>query len=545
MRGRPEVIDSKGCSRLFVGTSSSLPSFSRFEPISPASSIVSQSPMVIPPTRPFAGLVICVTGLSKEARKQVMDATERLGGQYSPNLHSQCTHLVVQSYGGRKFEHALKHGSRNGLYIVTLGWFVDSVRRNVRLSEAHYTVKHVGEADGHYDELNRLFGFTGTENSCFPVGILENFKQSNMMEGPNKSYYGRESRESMEESTLSGHSIFIDSEISDELRTKVVKAAVGEGATIFDEWYVGCSASHVVCEGPSIRKYIGHSNTCVTPLWILKTAKERHKQNLCHISADMARHIGVMLENFQSGIAWGEVIKVDDCPIDALISRRSKLSHEERKQIVELAKVGVRNRRGRYMHRYQIPIRQITSSSLLDAICWTISEPTSTVSIYADSRRGEDISEDHVCSFSDAGNGRDSEASFVNFSRPLTDSEKNDLIFKHHFLTILFPVDRFGEIGPFSRTFFSDKGFTCLQVLDHIYAFYQENMSAPEVEVAIHTDSRHADRIRSVYSSNETEEGDYIGFKRIDFLGSRKSFEMLKRVSGDNNNNVYELLIRA
>lgn len=31
-----------------------------------------------------------------EARKQVMVATERLGGQYSPNLHPQCTHLVVQ-----------------------------------------------------------------------------------------------------------------------------------------------------------------------------------------------------------------------------------------------------------------------------------------------------------------------------------------------------------------------------------------------------------------------------------------------------------------
>jgi hypothetical protein len=25
-----------------------------------------------------------------------MEATERLGGQYSPNLHPQCTHLVVQ-----------------------------------------------------------------------------------------------------------------------------------------------------------------------------------------------------------------------------------------------------------------------------------------------------------------------------------------------------------------------------------------------------------------------------------------------------------------
>lgn len=31
-----------------------------------------------------------------EARKQVMEATEKLGGQYSPHLHPQCTHLVVQ-----------------------------------------------------------------------------------------------------------------------------------------------------------------------------------------------------------------------------------------------------------------------------------------------------------------------------------------------------------------------------------------------------------------------------------------------------------------
>ncbi|KAF9617918.1 hypothetical protein IFM89_039170 [Coptis chinensis] len=32
-------------------------------------------------------------------------------------------------YGGRKFEHARKHGLRNDLYVVTLGWFVD-VRKN-------------------------------------------------------------------------------------------------------------------------------------------------------------------------------------------------------------------------------------------------------------------------------------------------------------------------------------------------------------------------------------------------------------------------------
>lgn len=70
-------------------------------------------------------------------------------------------------------------------------------------------------------------------------------------------------------------------------------------------------------------------------------------------------------------------------------------------------------------------------------------------------------------------------------------------------------------------------------------------MSGHEIEAAIHTDSRHADRLRSVYASKESTEQESVTFRRIDFLGSRRSFEMLKRVSGDNNSNVYELLIRA
>lgn len=80
---------------------------------------------------------------------------------------------------------------------------------------------------------------------------------------------------------------------------------------------------------------------------------------------------------------------------------------------------------------------------------------------------------------------------------------------------------------------------------DVCYILFQEDMSGQEIGAAIHTDSRHADRLRSAYSSKETSVHGYVIFKRIDFLGSRKSFEMLKRVSGDNNSNVYELLIRA
>ncbi|XVF48785.1 hypothetical protein PTKIN_Ptkin03bG0216600 [Pterospermum kingtungense] len=97
---RVEVVNSKGCSRLFVGfPSSSVPSFrsfQSFEPMSPASTSLASEPSTVRSTGPFSGLVICVTGLSKEARKQVMEATERLGGRYSPSLHPQCTHLVVQ-----------------------------------------------------------------------------------------------------------------------------------------------------------------------------------------------------------------------------------------------------------------------------------------------------------------------------------------------------------------------------------------------------------------------------------------------------------------
>lgn len=77
------------------------------------------------------------------------------------------------------------------------------------------------------------------------------------------------------------------------------------------------------------------------------------------------------------------------------------------------------------------------------------------------------------------------------------------------------------------------------------FVLLQENMSVYEIEAAIHTDSRHADRLRAAYCSKETAECGFVVFKRIDFLGSCKSFEMLKRVNGENNSNVYQLLIRA
>nr|KYP45629.1 DNA topoisomerase II-binding protein 1 [Cajanus cajan] len=541
--GRVEVVSGKGCSRLF---SSSLPSFRGLQPLEPMSPV--SSSVAVPSTAPFAGLVICVTGLSKEARNQVMEATERLGGQYSPNLHPQCTHLVVQIsfhkyiFAGRKFEHALKHGAKSGLFVVTLGWFVDSVKKNVRLTESHYRVKSYGDNNMHFDNFRLLAEYTNAENHCLPARIHQT-KQANSVEELQR-FSGRESIRNSD-STLSGCSIYVDPGISSELQNKVIETVSREGASLVEQWFVGCNVSHVVTEGTSIQRYIGYSSNLITPLWILKTAKEKYAQRLVHMSVDLAKQVGLMLEDIRSGNSGKEVMKrkvSDNVP-----DNESEFGYEERQQIVNSAKNGVRNRRGRRMQTCQTPIRPITPNNLLDSISWSISEPTSTASIYTDSFSVEDPSENHTTPiFFDAkGDGKDSEASFSNSTRPLTESEKSELIFKNHFLTILFPVDRFAEMGPSSRTFFSHNGFTCLQVLDHIHAFYQENMPRQEIEVAIHSDSRHADRLRSVYSSRETAERGYVMFKRVEFLGSRTSFEMLKRVTGDNNSNVYELLLRA
>ncbi|OIT36533.1 hypothetical protein A4A49_29652 [Nicotiana attenuata] len=307
--GRVEVVSSKGCSKLLVDFSSSfrgIPSYS-LEPLimSPASSasVMSESTVTTRSNDPFYGLVICVTGLSKEARKQVMEATERLGGKYSPHLHPQCLLPglvflnVYYSFCGRKFEHASKHGSKNGLLVVTLAWFVDSVRRNVRLSESLYSVKGVGQGGLSVDDIDGLVQRASRQHSCLPVVLPENSKQADMIEEP-LMHAEREPKRR----TLLGHTFYVDGDVSDELRSKVIESAAAEGASLVDRWFVGCGASHVVCEGNSIQKYLGHSSNIVTPLWVLKSAKEKRLQRLVHMSADLARQTGALLDSIQNTI---------------------------------------------------------------------------------------------------------------------------------------------------------------------------------------------------------------------------------------------------
>lgn len=45
------------------------------------------------------------------------------------------------------------------------------------------------------------------------------------------------------------------------------------------------------------------TNDVPQPLWVLKTAKEKRVQRLVHISTDLARHVGTVLENVQSDLS--------------------------------------------------------------------------------------------------------------------------------------------------------------------------------------------------------------------------------------------------
>ncbi|KAI3754806.1 hypothetical protein L1987_54597 [Smallanthus sonchifolius] len=87
-----KAVTKKSHSRLLVDITCKLGT-SSFRGLQSSMSPATSSSSVSNLRSPFSGLIICVTGLSKEARKQVMDATERLGGQYSPHLHPRCTHL--------------------------------------------------------------------------------------------------------------------------------------------------------------------------------------------------------------------------------------------------------------------------------------------------------------------------------------------------------------------------------------------------------------------------------------------------------------------
>lgn len=552
---RAQVVLSVGCLKV-AHTLPPAPLFNGSRTASPLSASDAASTIA---RGPFHGLVICVTGLSKDARKQVQEATMRMGGQYSPDLHSQCTHLVVQSFSGRKYEHALKHGLKRGLYVVTLVWFVNCIKQNDRLDESLYNVRSLVNIGAPLHELSHVIKVTSLEHSCLPATPQHEMKALSLAAAQLPPQMLQ--KELITQGGLfSGMCFYVDMDSSNEFQSKIVEIVAKEGAAFVDHWFIGSEATHVVCEGGLMLKYLGFNVNLVTPFWVMKSVKERHLQRLVQLSADLARHVSVLLDASQNGHCVEDAHDFHERKVPALCGPDDEWSLEsqvqQREEKMNAAKASVRRRRGPRMQPCRTLPRPITPSILLETVCWSITEPPSAAHFYMDSSgdsmlgiENEMLDKSSIL-YNIQEDGEDALTlrgipEHAIYTRPMSESEKKEVVFKGSFLTVLFPIDRFAEIGPSSRTFFNEKGFCRQDIIELIWAFYQEYMTPGEVEVALYSDSKHADKLRTAYASKETISLGHVPIRRYEFLGSRKSFEGLKRSGRENTSQVYELWLVA
>lgn len=89
----------------------------------------------------------------------------------------------------------------------------------MRLSESLYSVKHAGEDGMPLRELNQLIGLSGSEKSCLPLGFFEDEKSLSTI----WRHHLQSSRKELRTggAVLSSDCIYVDSDISTELRKKV------------------------------------------------------------------------------------------------------------------------------------------------------------------------------------------------------------------------------------------------------------------------------------------------------------------------------------
>ncbi|XP_051124524.1 uncharacterized protein LOC127246914 isoform X2 [Andrographis paniculata] len=87
---------------------------------------------------PFSGLIICVSGIPADERKEIEKLAVQHGGSYSGELTKRCTHLICDAPEGDKYKVAKRWGH---ISIVTRKWFHQSIARKACLNEESYPVQ--------------------------------------------------------------------------------------------------------------------------------------------------------------------------------------------------------------------------------------------------------------------------------------------------------------------------------------------------------------------------------------------------------------------
>lgn len=89
----------------------------------------------------------------------------------------------------------------------------------MRLSESLYGVRFAGQNGMPLGELNQLIGLPGVAKSCLPLRVFEDEKPSCTMWQSHLQFSREELRS--DGAVLSGGSIYVDPDISAELKKKV------------------------------------------------------------------------------------------------------------------------------------------------------------------------------------------------------------------------------------------------------------------------------------------------------------------------------------
>ena len=94
---------------------------------------------------PFAGLSVCVTGHSQDARAEIESRVVAGGGAYASDLvKGVCTHLVAADTTSAKYAHAARW---DGVRIVTEAWVRACVDERARADETKFSLA-AGDASG-------------------------------------------------------------------------------------------------------------------------------------------------------------------------------------------------------------------------------------------------------------------------------------------------------------------------------------------------------------------------------------------------------------
>jgi hypothetical protein len=105
----------------------------------------------------------------------------------------------------------------------------------------------------------------------------------------------------LSEDLFKGFCFYIDPEVSAKLLEQLKASIAAAGGSICVQWYIGCRATHLVCEGATLRKYIGRATSVVTPLWVLRSVDRGSLLKSVQYSVDMGRHLASLLGEQDDG----------------------------------------------------------------------------------------------------------------------------------------------------------------------------------------------------------------------------------------------------